>query len=370
MAAKKNFAIIFIVLALAVLAGLGYFLVFPKNAQTFENKTPLVRSAPELNSFRGVLADVLRNTEAKAGEIREKIAEAIPNPFVSEKKEAADENKFVFAVLGDTQYFTAGNSRGNFQKTVAQINKINPDLVISVGDLIGNCKGKKEDAQDYADWKNALGALFTKTYAVQGNHDRVENVDKCDRFWTDIFNFPIDGPDGFAEFAYSLDIKNSHFVFLDTNKPDAHEINSIQRNWLEQDLAKNKKENTFVVFHEPAYPVSDKKGEGLDADPSERNSLWEIIDKYNVTGVFNGHEHIVSRRKIDSKVSSVAKNSVYQFVFGNTDSFDHDLPSAGVAEYANQGQGRFGLVKVNGKETTVETHGPDGTLLNTFTFSK
>jgi len=157
MAAKKNFAIIFIVLALAVLAGLGYFLVFPKNAQTFENKTPLVRSAPELNSFRGVLADVLRNTEAKAGEIREKIAEAIPNPFVSEKKEAADENKFVFAVLGDTQYFTAGNSRGNFQKTVAQINKINPDLVISVGDLIGNCKGKKEDAQDYADWKNALG---------------------------------------------------------------------------------------------------------------------------------------------------------------------------------------------------------------------
>ena len=79
-----------------------------------------------------------------------------------------------------------------------------------------------------------------------------------------------------------------------------------------------------------------------------------------MTAVFNGHEHIVSRRKI---------GKVYQFVFGSTDSFNHGLPAKGIAEYANQGQGRFGLVKVNGKEITVETHGPDGALLNSFTLT-
>ena len=79
---------------------------------------------------------------------------------------------------------------------------------------------------------------------------------------------------------------------------------------------------------------------------------------------------IVSRRKIDSRVSSVAKNSIYQFVFGNTDSFNHRRPAAGVAEYFNQGQGRFGIAKVKGKEITVETYDPNGKLLNTFTFSK
>jgi len=214
-----------------------------------------------------------------------------------------------------------------------------------------------------------MGPVLGKTYAAQGTHDRAKN-DSADSIWQSAFSFPANGPAGFLEMAYSFDFKNSHFVFLNSDKPDEHQVNQVQRSWLEQDLSKNTKENTFVVFHEPAYPVSDKGGEALDSQPSERNALWEILDRNNVTAVFNGHEHIVSRRKIDSRVSSVAKNSIYQFVFGNTDSFDHGLPAAGVAEYANQGQGRFGLVKVSGKEITVETRGPDGALLNTFSFSK
>lgn len=107
--------------------------------------------------------------------------------------------------------------------------------------------------------------------------------------------------------------------------------------------------------------MSDKATESLDAEPSQRNALWEILEKHNVTAVFNGHEHIVSRRKV---------GKVYQFVFGSTDSFNHGLPAAGVAEYANQGQGRSGIVKVRGKEITVEVYDPDGKLLNTFIFSK
>jgi hypothetical protein len=101
--------------------------------------------------------------------------------------------------------------------------------------------------------------------------------------------------------------------------------------------------------------------ESLDKEPPERNALWQILEKHNVTAVFNGHEHIVSRRKI---------GGIYQFVFGNTDSFNHDLPQPGIAEYASQTQGSFGLVKVNGNGITVETHAPSGTILNSFTFSK
>lgn len=355
---KKILIIAVLVIALALLVSLLYIFFIPKTARTIENKPAGNSTQPQLKSFKGVLADVLKDAEEKAEEIKNEIVEAIPNPFANDKSEATDENKFTFAILGDTQYFTAGNPKGNFQKAVASISKFNPDLIVQMGDLIRGCEGKSEDVQDYANWKKVLGTLAEKTYAVQGNHDRVENTDKCDQIWQNAFNFPTKGPSGFSELVYSLDVKNSHFVFLDSNKPDAHQINSTQRDWLEKDLAANKKENTFVIFHEPAYPVSDKAGESLDASPSERNALWKILEKYNVTAIFNGHEHIVSRRKI---------GHTYQFVFGSTDSFNHGLPAAGVAEYANQGQGRFGLVKVNGKEITVEVYDPNGKLLNTFT---
>ena len=312
-----------------------------------------------LFSFRGVLYGILKEAED--------ISSGVTSPFSDEKStepspasQTSGENSFSFAILGDTQRFSPGNPSGNFQRAVASIKKLNPSLVIAEGDLVGNCDGDSKCSNEYSDWKNIVGGLMSKTYAVQGNHDRTGN-DKTDSVWRSSFNFPANGPSGFSEQVYSLDIKNSHFVFLDSDKPKEHLVNGEQRAWLEKDLTASKKENTFVIFHEPAYPVSSKITESLDKEPSERNALWQILEKHNVTAVFNGHEHIVSRRKI---------GSLYQFVFASTDSFNHDLPQPGVAEYANQGQGRFGFVKVNGKEITVETHGPDGSLLNTFTFSK
>lgn len=373
---KKIFIFAAIVIFLAFFAGLFYVFVTPKAASTTAQQE--TNTAPmQLISFRGVLADFQDDFKEGVAKIEEKIGEVLPSPFSEKENKSIDastassgDDSFTFAIIGDTQRFTAGNVNGNFQKVSASISKLKPDMAVAVGDLISGCEGKSSDATDYANWKKVLGTLAAKTYAVQGNHDRVSDGKSCDRLWQNTFSFPTNGPAGFSEMVYSFDIQNSHFVMLDSDNPDAHQVNEYQRAWLEQDLAKNKKEDVFVFFHEPAFPVSSKIDESLDMQASQRNSLWQILDKYNVTAVFNGHEHIVSRRKIDSSVFSGAKNSIYQFIFANTDSFDHELPESGVAEYSNQGQGRFGFVKVNGKEITVETHGPDGALLNTFTFSK
>lgn len=352
---KKTIIGIVLIIAFAALAGLAYFFVVPKKTASIANQNIEKSAAPQMKSFRGVLADVLDGIKEEA----EKIEEAIASPFAGKKNGTANETNFTFAILGDTQRFNPG-SNGNFQSAIRQIVKLNPDKIFAVGDLLGSCDGDSKCEKNYANWKNIVGSLMSKTYAVQGNHDRTSK-DKTDSTWRSSFNFPNNGPSGFSEQVYSLDFENSHFVFLDSDKPEEHLVNGEQRAWLEKDLAANKKENVFVFFHEPAYPVSSKMTESLDVEPAERNALWQILEKHNVTAVFNGHEHIVSRRKI---------GKVYQFVFGNTDSFDHDLPKAGIAEYSNQGQGRFGLVKVNGKEITVETRGPSGVLLNTFTFSK
>ncbi|MDD5489112.1 MAG: metallophosphoesterase [Candidatus Moranbacteria bacterium] len=358
---KKIFIIFSVFAALILLIGLVYVFL-PKTAANTAGREANP-AFTKLVSFRGVLADVLNGIQ---GEV-EKIEEAVSSPFPGDQKKPAEtspapstENNFTFAILGDTQYFKPNNPQGNFQKAMAQIAKLNPSLIAAEGDLVGSCDGDSKCANNYSNWKNIVGSFMPKTYAVQGNHDRTGD-DKTDGVWRSSFNFPTNGPSGFSEQVYSLDFGNSHFVFLDSDKPKEHLVNGEQRAWLEKDLSANKKENIFVFFHEPAYPVSSKINESLDVEAAERNALWQILKKYNVTAVFNGHEHVVSRRKIDG---------IYQFVFGDTDSFNHELPKPGVAEYSNQGQGRFGLVKVSGKEITVETHGPDGALLNTFTFSK
>lgn len=305
-------------------------------------------------SFRGVLAGILE--EAK------ELAVSVHNPFAenaASAKPAAEENSFTFAVIGDSQSFEISASNGNLQKTARLIGKKKPDVVIATGDLVSSGDNYTEYIQKFSNWKKVMSPLLAKTYAAMGNHDNIDG--KGEKAWQASFNFPTNGPEGYSETVYSFDFKNSHFVFLNSDHEKEHLVDGDQRAWLKQDLDRNKKENVFVIFHEPAFPVSDKGGEGLDADPEERNALWEILIQHKVTAVFNGHEHIVSRRKI---------NDTYQFVYGSTDSFDHNLPAAGIAEFADRGQGRFGIVSVNGKSITVKTYSADDKEIDSFAFTK
>ena len=311
-----------------------------------ENKQEVVKEEP----LKEVAVEEATN-EAPKSEISE-------NSDLNAEKDDAEnsENKFKFAVLGDTQYFKIENKAGAFQRAVAKIKDQNVSLLISDGDIISDCDD--ECAEKIKNWKTVLGALAEKTYVAIGNHDRTDG-NKHDKIFQDSFVFPTNGPNGYSELVYSFDYKNSHFVFLDTEKPEEHSIVNDQRSWLEKDLAATKKENKFVFFHEPAYPLSDKIGESLDVKEKDRDALWAILNKYNVAAVFNGHEHIQSRRKVDN---------ILQFVFGNTDSFSHELPKTG-ADFSYKGQA-FGIVEVDGKNIKVKTISVDGKLLDDFSFSK
>lgn len=285
----------------------------------------------------------------------ENIPEDVAEDIDVNQESAIEEIKFSFAILGDMQYFKPGVA-GGFQKAVNNIKNINPDLVFVMGDMISSCKGGLECESKYNSWKNILGPLASKTYPTQGNHDRTGR-EKADASWQKVFsNLPSNGPAGFAKIAYSFDYKNSHFIILDSDKPEENDINSVQLDWLEKDLATNKKGNNFVFFHEPAYPTNSKIGESLDKNPKNRDRLWNILTRNKIAAVFSGHEHIQSRRKV---------NGIYQFVFGNTESFDHLAPKPGTAEYYYIGQA-FGMVEIKGNFITVKTYSVDGKLLNSF----
>lgn len=285
-----------------------------------------------------------------------------------------DKKNFSFAVIGDIQYFS-GDANEDYPKAVAKIGEANPDLIMSVGDLVSSCDGGAECTAKFQKIKEVLGPLTPKFYAAMGNHDRT-GKGKADAAWQSAFEFPANGPANYEELTYSFDFGGSHFVFLNSARPEEHVVNKNQCDWLETDLANyqkklaadnlttaaaggDKKGNIFVFFHEPAYPVSSKIGESLDAEKKERDALWAVFRKYQVAAVFNGHEHIQSRRNIEG---------IYQFVVGNTESFDHDAANKN-AEYSYRGR-HYALVQVNGQEVIVSIYNIEGVMINSFSIPR
>lgn len=349
---KKKFLFIFLLIfAYGTAIGGGIFFA-EKKVQKKKEATVIISLEEDKKEAEAVVSEA-ENVALEAEPVSASPEEEIL-PENSETTEKEMTGKFSFAVIGDTQYFEPGDGNGSFQRAVRIVNQKKVGLVVALGDIVSSCNDGC--AKKLSSWKSVFNNS-SKVYALMGNHDR-SNEEKSDKTWQNFFDFPTNGPTGFSELTYSFDYENSHFVVLNSEKPKEHVINKVQRDWLRKDLQANRQENTFVFFHEPAYPVSSKIKESLDVNAAERNELWNILVSQRVTAVFSGHEHIHSRKKIQG---------LYQFVFGNTESFDHDSPKPGVAEYSYRGQ-NFGLVQVEGKKITVQVFSVTGALLNTISF--
>ncbi|MFH1183156.1 MAG: metallophosphoesterase [Candidatus Moraniibacteriota bacterium] len=278
---------------------------------------------------------------------------------------ASTDDNFTFAVIGDTQRFNAGKKNGGLQKAVEGIGRKKAAFGIAMGDLSSSCYGGNKCTNKWKKWKKIVLADIPQIYPVMGNHDQTNH--KADTVWRKVFDLPTNGPDDFKEIVYSFDYGNSHFVIL--NSGTTNSINKEQRDWLEQNLDSNQKENTFVFFHEPAWPASDKIGESLDVHPSERNALWEIFDQHNVTAIFSGHEHMYSRRQITASQFTGADNNIYQFIVGNTNSFRHGKPRRERVDFYFTNK-NYAIVQVNGREITVKDYSVGGRLMDEFKFTK
>jgi UDP-2,3-diacylglucosamine pyrophosphatase LpxH len=284
--------------------------------------------------------------------------ENIPTDTIVDSPDNNINKPFSFAVIGDTKAFSASNLNGNLQKAVQSITKQNVDLTFVMGDLVSSCDGKSSCEGKYNDWKKVMSSLLPKTYEIVGNHDRTGGS-AADAMWQKEFNLPTNGPAGFSELTYSFDSGNSHFVVLDSEKPEEHLINDVQRNWLDQDLAKNKKENTFVFFHEPAFQMSQDSKDALDAKPGERDALWNILKKYKVTAVFNGHLHMTAGKNQDG---------IHQFVIGDTDSTADDTPQKNLTDFGLTGH-YYAIVSVNGKTVDLKVYSLDGSMVKDYSFA-
>lgn len=287
----------------------------------------------------------------------------VPNPappvFLPTKQDIAPTSTdgVTFAVIGDTKAFTTAPT-GNLARAVNSLGKQSFDMAFVMGDLVSSCDGKSACESKYASWKSVMSPILSKTYEVVGNHDRTGG-NAADPVWQKEFALPTNGPSGYSEMTYSFDKGNSHFVVLDSEKPDPNIVNLAQRNWLDADLAANKKENVFVFFHEPAFQMSQDKNDALDTQPKDRDALWAILKKYKVTAVFYGHLHMTAGK---------VQDGIHQFVVGDTASTADDVPQPGLTDFGLTGH-YYSIVSVSGKTVDLKFYSVDGNLAKDYSYT-
>ncbi|MDD5738369.1 MAG: metallophosphoesterase [Candidatus Pacebacteria bacterium] len=203
-------------------------------------------------------------------------------------------NDFSFVIIGDIQ---GGDPSG----TVNQIQALNPDLILTVGD---NIQGEgvssvtdfetrwQIDVFDYIQDLTSHIPLFT----TLGNHDAaISNFNNGITAYQQQVAMPTSDSGG--EKYYSFDYGDAHFVVLNGtyNGSNAGTIDSTQLSWLENDLQSTDKTWKFVFCHYLIYGADNAGGMLTTWRLSNYTDVATIMKNNGVTAWFNGHRHVYNR---------------------------------------------------------------------------
>jgi len=219
-----------------------------------------------------------------------------------------------------------------------------PDMVFFLGDLVTRACYPDENGNLHRflpDWKDIMKALpenGIKVYVAIGNRDlygsggwppQKELETEFQTYFSDPPNFdmPDNGPTNYKKLAYSFTHDNAFFVVLDTFgfKPDGtnwdNGLDTEQLNWFFNQARNSDAKFKFVLSHGPVFSP-----EGWTVDSSMR-SMWQIMEQFNFTAYYCGHEHIFSRWLIDKSVDPTITRSMTQTLTGTAGAYPDDPSS-------------------------------------------
>ncbi|KAA6212794.1 alkaline phosphatase [Streptomyces albofaciens JCM 4342] len=191
---------------------------------------------------------------------------------------AARAGGFTVVAAGDiAERCTASSSSCVHPKTAAQVKKIDPAFVLTMGDNQYD-DARLKDFQKYYD--TSWGAFKAKTHPVAGNHETYDPAGKLSGYKS--YFGSVAYPKGKS--YYSFDHGNWHFVALDSNSLD-----SAQTKWLKDDLAGNSKKCVAAYWHHPLF------SSGEHGNQPVSRSVWKLLYDAKAELVLNGHDHHYER---------------------------------------------------------------------------
>ncbi len=233
---------------------------------------------------------------------------------------SSDPEKFTFAIIGDK---TGGGEQNwpIFDMAMEEINRLNPDFAITVGDHIqGYVSDLNAVKSMWDEYIEHISKLNIPVMLVPGNHD-VTN--------TAMYNY---WKENIGKTYYSFDYKECHFLVLSTEEsksPEKAEVaEKAMMDFAIDDIQKNKDaRHIFVFMHRPFWMDSKR---------------WEPIEaalRGSKATVFGGHWHrLIYERRDD----------IAYVVIGATGAGITDIPMPELGRFHH-----FTLVSVEGNEASL-----------------
>ena len=182
-------------------------------------------------------------------------------------------------------FLVFGDSKGSkyFSDVLKRADSLQPDFCLTTADLVN--KGAGKIGQRNYKLLDKKGGWFMRKYPMWptvGNHEEEGGENGIENF-TNFF--------GMSKTMYSFEYGNAKFIALPWPK-----INKDRKKlrWLKRELKKGKGKHIFIFKHRPHYTVGLKIYTDVEGEETETTKLF---DKYNVTAVFSGHDHIYYRTK-------------------------------------------------------------------------
>lgn len=201
---------------------------------------------------------------------------------------------FVVAALGDG---ASGEINGELVSNLIQ--SIAPNLVISLGDVY-----EKGTFTEFYNWYGTSKTLFGRFWSITnptiGNHEYdTGTAEGYFDYWNNIPDY------------YSYDAGGWHFVSLNANSSFV-KVNpqSLQYQWLQQDLAAHDEECTIVYYHQPLFNI------GPEGTQIVMTDIWRLMARYGVKIVLNGHDHDYQRWKPMDGNGHLDPNGITEIVNG------------------------------------------------------
>ncbi|MDB4957704.1 MAG: metallophosphoesterase [Myxococcales bacterium] len=189
---------------------------------------------------------------------------------------------FGFVVFGDTR-----NNMEQHRRVIERMAQEVPDFVLGTGDMVDEGY-RQEQWQQFFDVEDKL--LRDNVYfPALGNHDRQGRGRTADAYRA-FFSVPENG--GETERYYAFTYATTRILVLDSN---AYSFAlTDQTAWIERELIAARQDpaihHIFVVMHHPPFSIS-LHGGAIDL----RERWTPLFEKYQVSAVFSGHDHVYER---------------------------------------------------------------------------
>nr|WP_319570466.1 metallophosphoesterase [uncultured Draconibacterium sp.] len=215
------------------------------------------------------------------------------------EKEAA-ENEFTFAFLTDIHLKPEMNAPKGFQMAIDKVNELDPDFVLTGGDLVYDAMRGNQARCDtlFSLYKEMSAGFNMPVYNCLGNHDLfaiyAESPESSDHpdYKYGMFERYL------GKTYYSFDHKGWHFVVLNSldvteNKRYQGVFSEEELTWLKADLAKVDLQTPVVVTSHLPIITTRAQIKGSEGRGNVSNSLevFNLLEPFEKVLFLQGHIH-------------------------------------------------------------------------------